>query len=470
MLKRYNHLMVSLCFLWDIMMTSGAFLAAYSLRFQAGILPVLDPVVPSREDYLVALPILLLACSISYRACRLYEPRRVGTISRELFDIARATVFAILLFSASTFFIRREGFEYSRAVFLAFGVTNFFLLGATRFLMRTALRELRRKGRNLRHILIVGCGRVAQDLAEKIQESPWTGLQIVGFLDHSGERIGKSVAGHPIIGSEAEVADLVRHRRIDQVFIALPFKHYARAERIVDALSHEMVDVRIIPDFSRLATLQLRIDSFENLAVITIQESPLVGWHSMLKRTLDILISVVVLVLALPLMAVIAILIWLESRGPIFYLQERMGYDGATFRIFKFRTMRPHAEAESGAAWTTANDPRRTRIGAFLRKTSLDELPQFLNVIRGDMSIVGPRPERPVLIDSFRRSIPRYMLRHKIKAGITGWAQVNGWRGDTSLKKRVQYDLYYIRNWSIGFDIRIMLLTLVRGFVDRNAY
>lgn len=468
MLKRYNHLMVSLAFLLDIVLTSAAFFAAYTLRFHAGVIPLKGGVIPSRDDYFLALPILLLTCSISYRACGLYEPRRVGTISRELFDIARATLFAILLFSASTFFFRREGFEYSRAVFVIFGISNFFLLGATRFLMRVALREIRRQGRNLRHILVVGCGRVAQNLVEKIQQNPWTGLQIVGLLDHDGTRVGKTVGGHPIIGAESEVVDIVRSRRIDQVFIGLPFKHYARVERIVDALSHEMVDVRIIPDFSHLATLQLRIDGFDNLPVVSVQESPLVGWHSMLKRVLDVVISIAILVLALPLMAVIAILIWLESRGPVFYTQERMGYDGATFRIFKFRTMRPDAEA--GASWTRANDPRRTRIGAFLRKTSLDELPQFINVIRGDMSVVGPRPERPVLIDTFRRSIPRYMLRHKIKAGITGWAQVNGWRGDTSLKKRVQYDLYYIRNWSIGFDLRIMLLTLVRGFVDRNAY
>ena len=231
-----------------------------------------------------------------------------------------------------------------------------------------------------------------------------------------------------------------------------------------------MVDIQVIPDIYEFATIRGGIEEFDGLPIISLQDSPLYGWNMVIKRAADIAFSIIAITLTAPLVVLIAITIKLTSHGPVFYRQERMGLDGKIFQMLKFRSMWVDAEKESGAVWAKEDDPRRTWLGAFLRKTSIDELPQFFNVLKGDMSIVGPRPERPVFIEEFRKNIPKYMLRHKMKAGITGWAQVNGWRGDTDLKKRIEYDLYYIENWSFWFDLKIMWLTIWKGLVNKNAY
>jgi Undecaprenyl-phosphate glucose phosphotransferase len=273
-----------------------------------------------------------------------------------------------------------------------------------------------------------------------------------------------------VLGTVDQSPTVVSRRQLNMVFIALPFEHYGAVEGLVKALSREIADVKIVPDVDHVCRLELPGADLDGLAMLSAQASPLVGWNGLTKRTLDILLSLLVLALVSPLLLLIALLVRLTSKGPVLYKQDRMGYDGHTFSIYKFRTMTDDAEGDEPTRWTRAHDPRRTRLGIFLRKTSLDELPQFFNVLMGDMSIVGPRPERPALIEDFRNEVPLYMLRHKIKAGITGWAQVNGWRGNTSLRKRIQYDLYYLRNWSIWFDIWIILLTPFRGLIHKNAY
>jgi Undecaprenyl-phosphate glucose phosphotransferase len=281
--------------------------------------------------------------------------------------------------------------------------------------------------------------------------------------DHIGYR------GLPLLGTLGDVGEIIQRERIDQVYVALPLEEHVKMLTVIDQTSREVVDVRVVPDLLQFIAIRARLEDLDGVPMIAINDVPLQGFNSVLKRLIDIGISAAALaVLALP-MAIIAALIKLTSPGPVFYRQERMGLDGLGFTVYKFRSMYADAEQVTGPVWARDNDPRTTPLGRYLRRWDLDELPQFWNVLVGDMSIVGPRPERPYFVEQFKHRIPQYMLRHKVKAGITGWAQVNGWRGNTSLEKRIEYDLYYIENWSVGLDLKIMWLTVLRGF-GRQAF
>jgi Undecaprenyl-phosphate glucose phosphotransferase len=327
---------------------------------------------------------------------------------------------------------------------------------------------LRRKGYNLRYMLIVGAGKVAGDLASRVRLHQELGVQLLGCLSkHGDEKRGSG--GIPVVGRYEDVKKFIGRTDIDQIVVALPLEDHQMLPTIMEQLKDSLVDIKIVPDLYQFASLGGAIEEFEGLPVISLQECPLDGINLFTKRVVDLVVGFGLLVLFSPLMFLIAILVKLTSRGPIFFKQERVSFDGTRFSIVKFRTMYTNAESQ-GPGWTTPGDNRVTPLGRILRSTSLDELPQLLNVLKGDMSIVGPRPERPVFIQEFRRRIPRYMLRHKVPAGITGWAQVHGWRGDTSIDKRIEYDLYYIENWSLVLDLKILWLTLFRGFRNRNAY
>ncbi|MEK7828640.1 MAG: undecaprenyl-phosphate glucose phosphotransferase, partial [Deltaproteobacteria bacterium] len=283
-------------------------------------------------------------------------------------------------------------------------------------------------------------------------------------------QVGANVHGIEVLGVYDEVGRFVKGKGIDHVIIALAWEEHGKVIDVLKNIGEEMVDIQVIPDIYEFATIRGGIEEFDGLPIISLQDSPLYGWNMVIKRSFDVIFSIIAVILTVPVMLIVAVAIKLTSHGPIFYRQERMSIGGDTFQMLKFRSMKIDAEQETGAVWAKMADPRRTWFGTFLRKTSLDELPQFFNVLKGDMSIVGPRPERPVFIEEFRKSIPKYMLRHKMKAGITGWAQVNGWRGDTDLKKRIEYDLYYIENWSFWFDLKIMWLTIWKGLINKNAY
>ncbi len=467
MLKKHSQLMVTLCLVMDGIMTTAAFMTAYALRFTLGVIPLVKGV-PDGREYVKVLPVALLLCMVAYHLCRLYVPRRSGTLAAEWWDIAKATLLAGLVLAAASFFQR--GYEYSRIVLLVWLFLNVILLGLSRSAIRLLLRTLRQKGWNQRHALIVGAGKLGQNIADTILKNPWTGIQIAGFLDNRRERVGRSMRGAQVIGRPEDLVRIVSTGDIDQVYFALPLDEIARIEPLIKSLSQECVDVKLVPDFFGLVTLRASASEFDGLPVITLQESPYYGWQRFLKRSVDVSLSIPILVALAPLLALIALAVRFTSHGPVLYRQERVGIDGRVFQIYKFRTMRVDAEEETGATFALRDDPRATAVGRVLRRTSLDELPQFLNVLKGEMSIVGPRPERPVFIQDLKNSLPRYMLRHHVKAGITGWAQVNGWRGDTSHKKRLQYDLYYVENWSLAFDFRIMLLTFLRGFIHKNAF
>ncbi|MHB8879056.1 MAG: undecaprenyl-phosphate glucose phosphotransferase, partial [Myxococcaceae bacterium] len=327
----------------------------------------------------------------------------------------------------------------------------------------------RRRGFSLKTILVVGAGELGQHVIETVESHLELGFRVVGVLTRKPQKVGTRVKGAPVLGLVTEVEAVLDRTQVDQVIIALPIEDQSLVKQLMEQLALRTVDVKVVPDLYQYITLCGGLEEFGGLPIISLQGGPLHGWNLVGKRVFDALISLLALLLAAPLMLLTALLVKLTSPGPVLYRQERMGLDGRTFAILKFRTMRTDAESQ-GAVMAAEGDTRRTPVGSFLRRSSLDELPQLYNVLVGDMSLVGPRPERPVFIEEFKKQIPRYHLRHKVKAGITGWAQINGLRGQTSIQKRIEYDLYYIENWSMLLDMKILLRTALGGFLSKNAY
>ncbi|MDP2682191.1 MAG: undecaprenyl-phosphate glucose phosphotransferase [Deltaproteobacteria bacterium] len=467
MLKKHSQFFESLLFIADIAIIVASWLLSYYLRFHTAFIPIDKGIPPLRIYILLIIPIILI-WGFVFKSFGLYRPRRIASHLSELFDITKACAVSILVLIAVTFVYRQ--YEFSRLVFLFFGAINVVALSIERWIFREALRYLRKKGHNLRYALIVGTGDMSKEILKRIDTHPEIGLKVVGLLSTNKDQVGANVHGIEVLGVYDEVGRFVKEKGIDHVIIALAWEEHGKVIDVLKNIGEEMVDIQVIPDIYEFATIRGGIEEFDGLPIISLQDSPLYGWNMVIKRAADIAFSIIAITLTAPLVVLIAITIKLTSHGPVFYRQERMGLDGKIFQMLKFRSMWVDAEKESGAVWAKEDDPRRTWLGAFLRKTSIDELPQFFNVLKGDMSIVGPRPERPVFIEEFRKNIPKYMLRHKMKAGITGWAQVNGWRGDTDLKKRIEYDLYYIENWSFWFDLKIMWLTIWKGLINKNAY
>ncbi len=466
MLKRHSQFFESLMLLSDLLVIAASWIAAYYLRFYWGPVPVYRGI-PGLRPYLFLLALIVVIWGVAFKAFGLYRPRRISSRFAEVWDIAKACTLAVLILVALTFFLKQ--FEFSRLVIVYFWVFSIASVSLVRGFFREALRALRRRGYNLRHVLIVGDGGLARKLVKRIDARPDIGLRIVGVLAHDPEMVGERIEGLDVLGTYEEAGKIASRLSIDKVFIAIPIEAYGRMEAILRSMEAGFLDINVVPDLYQYVTLRGGIEEFDGLPLISLQDSPLYGWNLVAKRITDVALSTLALLVTGPLMLLIATAVKLTSPGPILYRQERMGLDGTIFQMLKFRSMRSDAEANLGPVWAARNDRRRTPIGALLRRTSLDELPQLFNVLKGEMSLVGPRPERPVFIEELRKRIPKYMLRHKVKAGMSGWAQVNGWRGDTSLEKRIEYDLYYIEHWSLLFDLKIVWLSLWRGFIHRNA-
>lgn len=465
MLKKHAKFFENILLIADLFVVLSAWFFSYYIRFYSGILPVYKGI-PSFQIYLYLIIPILFIWGFVFNAFKLYMPKRLSSYADEIFDIAKACSFSVLVLASLTFFFRQN--DYSRLMFALFWVFTIFAIIIERIIFRKGLKYLRKKGYNLRYALIVGNGQTAEAVFKSIEAHTELGIKVIGCL--SSKISGDKQIVIPVIGIYEDIKSIITEKKIDQVFIALPSEEHHVAVDILKKIEDEMVDIKVIPDLWEFMTLRGGIDELDGLPIVTLQDTPLYGWNIVLKRVTDIILSMMAIILTAPIMIIIAVINKLTCSGPIFYKQERMGLDGKTFKMLKFRSMKVDAELQTGAVWAQGNDPRRTMFGAFLRETSLDELPQFFNVLKGDMSIVGPRPERPVFIEEFRNDIPGYMLRHKMKAGITGWAQVNGWRGNTSLVKRIECDLFYIENWSVWFDLKIMWLTLWKGFVNKNAY
>jgi Undecaprenyl-phosphate glucose phosphotransferase len=466
MLKRHSEFLKNLLFLSDLMIIGVCWVGAYFIRFSVPLFPITKGI-PSIIPYLWLLFPIIAVWGLSFYSFNLYRPRRMGSHLAEFVDIAKANTLSILILVALTFFFKP--FEFSRLVILYFWMLNLVVLGCSRMVFREILRVFRRLGYNQRQVVIIGAGKLGQRVGDTLKMHPELGLQVRGYLTRNSEKVGQLLEGTPIIGTVDQAADIVTSQ-VDMVFLCLPPEVESEAERLMKILSATTAEVKIIPSIYEFVTLRAEAEMFEGLPVITLQGSPLYGWNLLLKRIVDICGATVALVVASPMALVIAVLIKLTSPGPVFYRQKRVGLDGKAFDIIKVRTMRIDAEEKTGPVWAQAQDPRRTAIGTLLRRTSLDELPQFWNVLKGEMSIVGPRPERPEFIERFRTQIPQYNLRHKMKAGITGWAQINGFRGNTCWEKRLAYDMYYIEHWSLWLDVKIMIMTLWKGLIHREAY
>ena len=423
---------------------------------------------PPIEQYIFPLSIVVTVFLLNIKGFDFYRPPRGKSSGGEFLLILKVTSTSTLMLAALSFFYR--GASYSRLMVLIFWVLVTLLMIFFHGILRWVLMEMRRKGFNLRHVLIVGSGELGQAVAEKIDLHPEIGFAVSGYLSHRREKVGVQIGKHRVLGLFEDVSKFIETERIDQLFIALPLHAHDRLEKVLQQLGEEKVDVKVIPDLLRFMNLSSGVEDFDGLPVVSLTGSPLYGWNVVIKRVTDIVCSILAIILTAPFITVIAIMVRLESKGRIFYVQERVGLDGKIFHMMKFRSMRDDAEMTSGPVWAKEDDDRRTWVGTILRKTSLDELPQFFNILKGDMSFVGPRPERPIFVKDFRKTIPRYMLRLKMKAGLTGWAQINGWRGNTSLEKRIEYDLYYIKNWSLWFDLKIIIMTLWKGILNRHAY
>ncbi len=464
MINRRSQILCGLFFLSDLTLTTAAWLGAYYLRCLSGFLPLeMEP--PEFFLCLRQLPLIYLLAAIGNRWAGMYEVNRLRRFRDDVVTVFNGTVLLVLLVMA-TLFLQHDPYE-SRAIIFLFGLLNLVSVLTGRRLAWTLIRYLRHRGYNQKFSLIVGTGRVARRTACSLRRTSWLGIKNVGYVD---ERTPQLAGDLDVLGGFAELPELIRKYQIEHVFIALPLGRYDDARKVYGILSQLVVDVRLVADVPNLAGLSLTTTWMDGLPMIGLRESPHFGLNVVVKRVMDVTLALIALVLLSPLLALIALLVKLTSPGPVLYRQERCGLNGRTFQMLKFRSMRVDAESRTGAIWAQKTDNRRTWFGAFLRSTSLDELPQLINVLLGDMSLVGPRPERPVFVKQFSKTIPSYMARHSVKAGITGWAQVHGWRGNTSLRKRIQYDLYYITHWTPWLDLRIMWMTVYKGFVHRNAY
>jgi len=449
----------------DLLMTAGAFLGAYWLRFVYEVRPVEPGDILQLPDYARLLPFILPLWALVFTAFGLYRLRRTAARAEEYMQVSIAITLAMALFGAGAFLTRPT--DFSRLMFAMFYVSDVVAVIAGRALIHAVIDRVRRSGRNLKRVLIAGTGELAHAVVDKMRLHKELGFRITGML---GDEADSTYRGVPVVGRIDDACEFIRRYSVDQIFIALPLSAYADILRLLDEVSNEIVEIKVVPDLLQHITLRASVEDFDGVPIVNLSATPMRGVASAIKRSLDIGAAAGLILLFAPLFPLIALAIRLTSPGPIFYRQERMGLDGRSFQLIKFRSMVANAEQETGPVWTEESDPRVTTVGRFIRKFSLDELPQFFNVLRGDMSMVGPRPERPYFVQEFRERIPRYMLRHRVRAGLTGWAQVNGWRGNTSLERRIQYDLYYIENWSLTLDFKILWLTITNGLGHEHAY
>jgi Undecaprenyl-phosphate glucose phosphotransferase len=481
MMRRFNRLLVAFYLISDAILASAAFVLAYLLRFEGPIATLIPPVkgVPPFKWYVYMLPFVAVLVPAAFHVQGLYRLRRGRTRLDDFFAVFVGTILAVVLgvfgtLVVGTYYLPEElkdqgVYEVSQIGWALFLAINVLFTYTSRELVREALERRWKAGIGLKRVLIAGAGDLGRMVADKVLDHRELGFKLLGFLDDraAGDHIG--YRGLPLLGTLTEADEIIRRERIDHLYVALPLEEHVKMLGLVEATNREGVDIHVVPDLLQFIALRARLENLDGVPIISLNDVPLRGFNSILKRIIDIAISGTVLVVLSWLLALIAFLIRRTTKGSVFYRQERMGLDGKAFQVLKFRSMYEGAEDETGPIWARDNDPRCTPVGRWLRRFDLDELPQLFNVVRGDMSIVGPRPERPYFVEQFKHRIPQYMLRHKVKAGITGWAQVNGWRGNTSLEKRIEYDLYYIENWSVALDLKIMWLTVVRGF-QKHAY
>jgi Undecaprenyl-phosphate glucose phosphotransferase len=449
-------------------MTDALFLLlAYIAAFAVKAKWVEADIVTSK--YIISALLMVPLLLVVYYFMDIYTPMRSRMYRKEVALIIRAHFVGIFIINSVLFLDKK--LEYSRELFILFGIIGLLLVLLERYIIRRALRQLRKSGYNQKHLLIIGAGPLGKDFADKVRVHRDFGYNVVGFLDDDETKHYNTFVGKPVLGSCGRLPNLLEKNTFDEVVVALPLNAYKKYGSIVNECEKAGVRVRIIPDYYKFLPGNPKIEEFDGIPLLNVRKIPLDDpLNKFLKRVVDICISSLAIFLTGPVMICIAIGIKLTSPGTVLFSQERVGLNKHPFNMLKFRSMRVDNNVVAATTWTTANDPRKTKFGTFLRKTSLDELPQFFNVLFGSMSVVGPRPERPFFVEQFKEEIPKYMVKHQVKPGITGWAQVNGWRGDTSIENRIICDIYYIENWDLLFDFKIMFLTIFRGLFNKNAY
>lgn len=447
-------------FSWFITLKSGLFGADP----EAGILPT--------WFYMRVLVVIIPVYLLLYTVFHLFTPKRVQGRRQEFANICKANIIGLFLFGTILYLGRKNPYlrEFSARLMAGFFLTNITAETLERNLIRTVLRSMRAKGYNQKHIILVGYSRAAEGYIDRVLANPEWGYRVRGILDDH-KPWGYDYRGIKVIGTMKDLKPILDMNRLDEIAITLSLKEYGGLEQIVAVCEKSGVHTKFIPDYNKVIPTKPYTEDLQGLPVINIRRVPLNDpLNAAMKRAIDIFGAIVALILFSPIMLLTAILIKLTSPGPLIYCQERVGLHNRPFKMYKFRSMEVQAPEKEKSEWTTKRDPRVTPIGRVIRKTSIDEMPQLFNVLFGSMSLVGPRPERPYFVERFKEEIPRYMIKHQVRPGMTGWAQVNGYRGDTSITKRIEHDLYYIENWTLGFDFKILFLTFFKGFINKNAY
>ena len=421
-----------------------------------------------QEEMLRVVGWTILVYAVSYYSKGLYKPKRKESLFKECIDVVQAHGLGII-FMMVGLYIFKFG-EFSRGQLAIFFVVNLVLMLLERMVVRGVLRHFRRQGYNLRHCLVVGANQISDDFISRVEKNKHWGYRIEGILDNWIYQ-SKEYRGYPVLGHIDSLVDVLTTRYYDMVIIALTSEDAEELGYVLSQCEKAGVKSCIIPYYYQYVPTQPYIDDLDGLSIIDTRRVPLENWlKNAIKRAFDIAFASLAILITSPVMLLSVIMIKLTSPGPVIFHQERVGLNRQPFMMYKFRSMHVQTDEEEREQWTTKDDPRKTKWGAFMRKTSIDELPQFFNVLKGDMSVVGPRPERPFFVEKFKEEVPRYMIKHQVRPGITGWAQINGYRGDTSIEERIKHDLYYIENWTFAFDLRIIFLTVFKGFINKNAY
>ena len=466
--KRLNRLHVVI----DAFVIAAAYLLSWFVTIRSEWFAQKNEVL-SPQIYLGALIIIVPLYLLLYASFHLFTPKRVQHGRAEFANICKANMMGLLLLGLIGYFGATKNayiLNFSRFLVGTFFVVNIALETLERNLIRRFLRTLRSKGYNQKHVLLIGYSQAAESYIDRVLANPEWGYQVRGILDDHKER-GEEYRGVKVIGEIDNLATILEWNVLDEIAVTLSLKEYSGLEHIVANCERSGVHTKFIPDYNSIIPTMPHTEDLEGLPVINIRHVPLNDMLNMtVKRLVDIVGALVALVIFSPVMLIAAVLIKLTAPGPLIYSQERVGLHNRPFKMYKFRSMEVQKPGEEKKQWTTPHDPRVTPIGKIIRKTSIDEMPQLFNVLRGDMSLVGPRPERPLFVERFREEIPRYMIKHQVRPGMTGWAQVNGYRGDTSITSRIEHDLYYIENWTLGLDFKILFLTFFKGFINKNAY
>ena len=471
MIKDNQRFLNNLHVLLDVLIICASYALAWLLTIVAPIFPAGHGVLPPQVYFAALIPIVP-AYLLLYWAFHLYEPKRTHSKRAELWHICQACAVGLMLLTSILFAFRRSGYfgNFSTRMLVAFSIIDITLTTIERFGIRYILSRLRRKGFNQKHVMLVGFSDASDQFIDACRRNPDWGYHIYGIVDDIAE-VGEGYKGVRVVGRISELEHILAQNTIDEIAITLPLAAYAKLDGIVHVCEKSGVHTKFIPDYNNIIHSKPVTEDMDGLPVINIRNVPLTDpVKATAKRAVDICGALVGIVLFSPIMLVVATLIKFTSPGPIIFKQERVGLHNKPFMMYKFRSMVQQTEADEKKGWTVPGDPRVTRVGRFIRKTSIDEFPQFFNVLAGQMSLIGPRPERTQFVEMFKEEIPRYMIKHQVRPGMTGWAQVNGLRGDTSIYERVKYDIWYIENWTMSLDVKILFLTIFKGFVNKNAY